>query len=92
MAAPALGPSTCPRPSGYLPHQWSLDEARYACSTKSMASPSYPGLVTRYTLHRAPARVPGLPRGPFRTEEQRRGGLLVTLWEWAPAHELADAL
>ena len=53
--------------------------------TERMASPSYPGLVTLYTMHRVAAALPCLPQGPFDTEEAAGGGVLRTWWEWGAA-------
>lgn len=89
-----------------LPPRWrdafKLDEASYTCTERVLeASPSYPGLRSLYSLHRARARLPGcLPAGPFRTEEVAEarpggggsggGGVLVTWWEWRDDEEEAE--
>lgn len=60
-----------------------IDDGSYASKTEDMASPSYPGLVTAYTMHCVRAQLPRcLPREPFKTEEQRPDGKMVTWWEW----------
>lgn len=62
--------------------QFQLLEGSYEQRVEQLSSPSYPGLPTTYTMHRAAAALPCLPRGPFETREQRPGGELVTWWEW----------
>lgn len=50
-------------------------------------SPSYPGLPTRYTIHRVEATVPSLPDNDFRRDNVGAGEsdpVVAHLWGWRP--------
>ncbi len=50
---------------GVLPEEATLFPDTHRQAVRDLASPSYPGLPTRYVIHRMDAAVPGLPDTPF---------------------------
>ena len=59
-----------------------VDEASFSEQVEEKDSQSYPGLRSRYVCKRVAARVEGLPRGDFVTDERRGDGTLRHCWEW----------
>jgi hypothetical protein len=54
------------------------------------ASPSYPGLITRYLIHIVEVEIEGLPDKDFATQEgSRAGGETIKKhhWSWKPFDE-----
>lgn len=62
--------------------QLTLQEDSYTQTWRHLSSPSYPGILTVYEMHRVRGRLPGLPSQAFCTEEVANGGKMVTWWEW----------
>ena len=48
-------------------------------------SPSYPALMSRYTLHEVGIQVRGLPDAEFETVEVKEKGDLIHSWKWRQA-------
>lgn len=72
-----LGSALPPEPQVYL-----IEETHEEVVTASV-SMSYPGLTSEYIRHRVEAQIAGLPVVPFRTEEQRSdGSVLTSFWAW----------
>jgi len=58
---------------------------------KVESSPSYAGLPTRYTFYDCEVDVPGLPDGPFPTDEEG-DAVRVHHWEWRPENPVQNGL
>lgn len=58
---------------------------------RDTVSPSYPGLSTRYTVHRIDAHVSALPEADFWWENETHGAgdpVRRHLWGWRPADDI----
>ena len=70
---------------GLDPGQISFVESSYEKRETILESPSYPGLLTRYTIHAVEARVTGLPAQEFWRQNKAviEGDPVIRhLWNW----------
>ncbi len=70
---------------GLNPGQITIDNDSYKEKQKTIDSPSYPGLICHFTVHRVKAAVQGLPAEPFWRENMAAGDgdpVQRHLWQW----------
>jgi len=71
---------------GLEPVQIDIDKFSYTAKEEIIESPSYPGLLTRYTIHTLEVQVTGLPEQEFWRENVAAGEgdpVKRHLWGWA---------
>ncbi len=72
---------------GISPEQATLYPETHRQVVRDLASPSYPGLPTRYVIHRMDAAVPSLPDAPFWRDNLAYGSgdpIRRQQWAWVP--------
>lgn len=72
---------------GLKPAQIDFDESHYKKEEETRESPSYPGLMTRYTMYTVELKVEGLPEQTFWRENVAIGEgdpVKRHLWGWHP--------
>lgn len=70
---------------GLIPKQITIEHGLYKKKVTTVDSPSYPGLLCRYTVHLLKAAVTGLPDEPFwheNTAAAEGDPIKRHLWQW----------